>query len=85
MFVFMVLLWSRALFYQIECKEGWFGQNCSQLCSRHCRDDAFCNHMTGQCEKGCDFGWTGYICEKGNYLLFLFSFTIKVTEFLMLI
>lgn len=41
--------------------------------------------MTGQCEKGCDSGWTGYICEKGNYLLFLFSITIKFIEFLMLI
>lgn len=23
--------------------------------------------MTGQCDQGCDKGWTGSICEKGKY------------------
>lgn len=62
----------RALLYQKECKEGWFGENCSQQCSKHCRDDAFCNLVTGFCDKGCKKGWTGYMCEKGYNFYFLF-------------
>lgn len=49
-----------------ECTEGWYGVNCSQTCSRHCRDSTKCNHVTGQCEKGCDTGWTGSLCTKGK-------------------
>nr|XP_034321740.1 multiple epidermal growth factor-like domains protein 11 [Crassostrea gigas] len=48
---------------ETKCQGGWFGENCSQLCSGHCRDDAFCNHVTGRCDKWCNSGWTGYMCE----------------------
>lgn len=48
----------------LECEEGWFGVNCSQQCSGHCRDGSTCNHVTGLCDEGCNAGWTGYICEK---------------------
>uniref|UniRef100_A0A8W8NKE0 Scavenger receptor class F member 2 n=1 Tax=Magallana gigas TaxID=29159 RepID=A0A8W8NKE0_MAGGI len=27
-------------------------------------DSTKCNHVTGQCEKGCDTGWTGSLCTK---------------------
>lgn len=27
--------------------------------------------MTGQCNKGCDEGWTGFFCDKGEFC-FLF-------------
>lgn len=40
--------------------------NCSQQCVGHCRDDTYCNHVTGQCDQGCDAGWTGYMCDKGT-------------------
>lgn len=23
--------------------------------------------MTGWCDEGCETGWTGYMCNKGNY------------------
>uniref|UniRef100_A0A8W8NVN9 protein-tyrosine-phosphatase n=1 Tax=Magallana gigas TaxID=29159 RepID=A0A8W8NVN9_MAGGI len=36
--------------------------NCDK---RHCRDGTTCNHVTGQCNRGCDAGWTGVMCEKG--------------------
>lgn len=64
----------------IECTDGWYGLNCSQLCVGHCRDDAACNHVTGQCEGECDAGWTGSLCEKGDmYTLSLcFLFVINV-------
>lgn len=48
--------------------EGWYGNNCSQPCVGHCRDQATCNHVTGECKGGCDAGWIGIACENGNYL-----------------
>lgn len=49
-----------------ECTNGWYGANCSQRCSGHCRDDTICNHVTGLCDKGCDAGWTGFLCNQGK-------------------
>lgn len=45
--------------------EGWYGVNCSQKCLEQCRYNSTCNHVTGLCDKRCDAGWTGRLCEKG--------------------
>lgn len=50
------------------CKEGWYGDNCSQQCVGHCRDNTNCNHVTGRCETGCAARWTGILCAKGVFL-----------------
>uniref|UniRef100_A0A8W8NR64 Receptor-type tyrosine-protein phosphatase T n=1 Tax=Magallana gigas TaxID=29159 RepID=A0A8W8NR64_MAGGI len=47
-----------------SCKGGWYGKDCRQPCVGHCRDGITCNHVTGQCDKGCDAGWTGVLCIK---------------------
>lgn len=47
------------------CRKGWYGVNCSQQCEGHCRDNNTCNHVTGQCDRGCDAGWTGMMCNQG--------------------
>lgn len=67
-----------------ECKEGWYGANCSQQCERHCGDGATCNQVTGHCDRGCEAGWTGDMCDKGfTYILtshyFFFAFINCVT------
>lgn len=54
---------------KIECREGWYGENCTQQCIGHCRDNTICNHVTGVCERGCSLGWTGTFCENGNFYL----------------
>nr|XP_022312232.1 multiple epidermal growth factor-like domains protein 10 isoform X3 [Crassostrea virginica] len=46
-----------------ECAEGWYGQNCTLKCSGHCRDNASCDHVTGQCLDGCDAEWKGSRCD----------------------
>lgn len=56
-----------------ECEDRWYGVNCTKQCIGHCRDNTPCNHVTGQCDKGCDTGWKGYMCEKGNYLRLNFT------------
>lgn len=53
-------------FYITECREGWYGINCDQPCVGHCRDNATCNHVTGQCDIGCAARWTGKLCDKGS-------------------
>lgn len=47
--------------------ESWYGVNCSQKCTGHCRDGTLCNHVTGHCERGCAAGWTGTLCETGAF------------------
>lgn len=42
-----------------------YGENCSNQCAGHCRDRYSCNHVTGQCYRGCEAGWTGDLCNKG--------------------
>lgn len=54
------------VFYVTGCKEGWYGVNCSLRCSGHCRDNTTCNHVTGRCDRGCDSGWKGDLCNKGS-------------------
>lgn len=53
---------------QPECINGWYGVNCSQQCSGHCKNGTTCSHVTGQCDKGCDNGWAGSLCIKGKLL-----------------
>uniref|UniRef100_A0A8W8NV84 Scavenger receptor class F member 2 n=1 Tax=Magallana gigas TaxID=29159 RepID=A0A8W8NV84_MAGGI len=45
-----------------KCRDGMYGFNCSHQCSSHCRDRSVCSHVTGQCDRGCDAGWTGLFC-----------------------
>lgn len=52
----------------IDCKEGSYGNNCSQKCKGHCKDNTTCNHVTGHCERGCKAGWTGSSCDKGDII-----------------
>lgn len=48
------------------CSHWWYGQDCEQRCIGYCKRNTFCNQMTGQCEQGCDVGWSGSFCNKGN-------------------
>lgn len=49
----------------------WYGVNCSQRCVGHCKDNDSCNHVTGQCDGGCDAGWTQSACNKDNIISLL--------------
>lgn len=58
------------MFISSECREGFYGVKCNQQCSGHCRGGITCNHVTGLCDGGCDAGWTGSFCGKGNNCYF---------------
>lgn len=58
----------RGLYCNITCREGWYGDKSSQQCVGHCRDNTTCNHVIGQCDKGCEAGRTGIVfCDDGKY------------------
>lgn len=63
------------IYIHIECREGLYGERCSQLCSGNCKDNKTCNHVTGQCDEGCTTGWTGAMCDKGNRVNKYFFFS----------
>lgn len=54
----------------LEFRESWYGDNCHQQCIGHCRYNSTCNHVTGQCERGCAAGWTGTLCDRGFFVFF---------------
>nr|XP_022305530.1 receptor-type tyrosine-protein phosphatase epsilon-like isoform X2 [Crassostrea virginica] len=51
-------------FCKTECPDNWYGFDCKQRCSGHCRDNDPCNKVTGQCDGGCAHGWYGVHCEQ---------------------
>ncbi|XP_061185172.1 multiple epidermal growth factor-like domains protein 10 [Saccostrea echinata] len=46
------------------CPNGSYGHECKSKCSGHCKDRTPCNHVTGECARGCNVGWTGTLCNK---------------------
>ena len=47
-------------FYSTACKYGYYGQNCSSVCSQNCKT---CNPTDGTCS--CYAGWMGPNCSIG--------------------
>lgn len=43
-----------------QCPGELYGVNCSNVC--HCRNDASCNHVTGECQ--CKPGYKGLRCDE---------------------
>lgn len=58
-FAFVFILFS--FFINQDCEEGYFGKNCSLVCSPNCKT---CRHTDGFCT--CKKGWMGYNCTKGT-------------------
>ncbi|XP_061170702.1 multiple epidermal growth factor-like domains protein 11 [Saccostrea echinata] len=68
-FKIIFVLYSVANSYGYVCQGGWYGLECKLRCFGHCRNNAFCNHVTGQCDNGCAEGWKGIYseCKDGYY------------------
>lgn len=47
----------------VECPLGTYGPYCAHKCSGHCLGSVACNRTTGNCDTGCDFGYTREICK----------------------
>lgn len=69
-----IILFPVFLVFCSECNVGFWGDNCSQLCSNHC-DQLKCNGQTGECLHGCQEGYQLPSCTTSNsitHLLLLF-------------
>lgn len=52
----------------LECRFGYYGENCTNQCSLNCNVTRRCDRFTGSCDGGCKPGWTGNICSQRNML-----------------
>lgn len=64
-----------------ECPFGSYGPDCVYNCSRNCLGDVACNRRTGKCDTGCDFGYTGELCETGLMKLKILKYAFVVDFF----
>lgn len=51
------------------CNNGTYGFDCAYNCSGHCLHNSPCNKTTGNCEGGCEPGYTDENCRKGEFLI----------------
>lgn len=49
------------------CYDGTYGYDCTNNCSGHCLNKSPCNKQTGQCDRGCEPGYTNVFCSESNY------------------
>ncbi|KAL4230214.1 hypothetical protein ACF0H5_010599 [Mactra antiquata] len=51
------------------CDNGTYGINCTEQCGR-CLNNEPCNKTSGECESGCQSGWTGAMCRNKENVAF---------------
>lgn len=56
-------------FINLECVQS-YGENCRNPCSPHCYNQT-CEKFKGQCLFGCNDGFYGEKCERGNVYTFI--------------
>lgn len=54
--------------YTTGCIDRMYGVDCSRKCGA-CVDNEACHYINGSCMKGCEKGYYGQQCDKGNSLL----------------
>lgn len=54
-------------YFSLACSNRTYGENCSKTCGK-CRHSEQCHHINGTCSNGCDSGYQGDKCDKGEYL-----------------
>lgn len=48
----------------LVCLSGHYGTDCSERCSGHCINNEPCDHVSGLCPDGCEYGYTGKQCNN---------------------
>ena len=65
MFQYVQYTFSKYVF--LACEDGYFGDMCTQKCSKNCNQAGICNKTTGFCLDGCQAGWMGDFCDSGKF------------------
>lgn len=66
--------WGFFLPFYKACSVGYYGLQCKSNCIGNCKDSTTCNHISGLCDNGCDYGWTGTNCNKGLIIINVHNF-----------
>lgn len=48
----------------LECKSHYFGLDCKERCSSHCKNNEPCDHISGECPGGCQDGYMEEYCNS---------------------
>lgn len=48
----------------LECKPNYFGLDCQERCSSHCKNNEPCNHVSGRCPGECQDGFMDEYCNS---------------------
>lgn len=67
-------------FISIACVQS-YGSNCKYLCAPHCYNQT-CDRLNGRCLLGCQDGFYGEMCERGNYFPVLHVYNYTIPTFL---
>lgn len=50
----------------LVCEYGFYGQNCNMTCGWCVKGKEECHVVTGKCVNGCQKGYEGTTCAKGE-------------------
>lgn len=69
-YYFLLYIFFSIYFYIfIVCLYGFFGEECFEKCYLICKN---CNIFNGFCNFGCNLGWEGDFCYKGNNIVLIY-------------
>lgn len=60
--------WTNLYLLNSGCESGFYGLNCTDLCSSHCENNDPCDHISGVCPNGCQDGYIGARCNNSKNL-----------------
>ena len=66
-----IVSWITTLLFLKECDEFHNGFSCNETCNVNCKG---CDRTTGECQNGCNPGWTGNHCQEGDMFSFFYQF-----------
>ena len=64
----------------VACDDGYFGDMCTQKCSKNCNQAGICNKTTGVCQDGCQPGWMGDFCDSGIFQCYKYSYKSYIVQ-----
>lgn len=52
------------IYVNTECRPGYYGNGCGNLCNGYCMNNEICSHVDGICAAGCQDGYIGKYCNN---------------------
>lgn len=55
---------TNCIYLNSECTPDYYGMNCRERCSGHCKSNKPCDHVSGECPGGCEDGYMDEFCNS---------------------